>query len=48
MDRAKLGWWSVALERHGIPVGWDIDGANGNDVAMLEPTPSTTYGSPSD
>jgi transposase len=22
-DRAKLGWkWSVAAERHGIPVGW--------------------------
>ncbi|MGH9235751.1 MAG: IS5 family transposase [Acidimicrobiales bacterium] len=38
-DRAKLGWkWSVASERHGIPVGWDIDGANRNDVAMLEPT----------
>ena len=38
-DRAKLGWkWSVASERHGIPVGWAIDGANRNDVAMLEPT----------
>jgi hypothetical protein len=38
-DRAKLGWkWSVASERHGIPVGWVIDGANRNDVAMLEPT----------
>jgi Transposase DDE domain len=38
-DRAKLGWkWSVASERHGIPVGWDIDGANRNGVAMLEPT----------
>lgn len=37
-DRAKLGWkWSVASERHGIPVGWAIDGANRNDVAMLEP-----------
>ena len=32
-DRAKLGWkWSVASERHGIPVGWAIDGANRNDV----------------
>jgi hypothetical protein len=30
--------WSVASERHGIPVGWAIDGANRNDVAMLEPT----------
>ena len=38
-DRAKLGWkWSVAAERHGVPVGWAIDGANRNDVAMLEPT----------
>jgi transposase len=38
-DRAKLGWkWSVASERHGILVGWVIDGANRNDVAMLEPT----------
>jgi hypothetical protein len=38
-DRAKLGWkWSVASERHGIPIGWVIDGANRNDVAMLDPT----------
>lgn len=38
-DRAKLGWkWSVASDRHGIPVGWAIDGANRNDVRMLEPT----------
>jgi hypothetical protein len=38
-DRAKLGWkWSVAAERHGIPVGWAIDSANRNDVTMLEPT----------
>jgi transposase len=38
-DRAKLGWkWSVASERHGVPLGWVIDGANRNDVAMLEPT----------
>src|SRR3954452_25293392 len=37
-DRAKLGWkWSVASERHGVPVGWAVDGANRNDVAMLEP-----------
>jgi hypothetical protein len=34
-----LGWrWSVASERHGIPIGWAIDGANRNDVRMLEPT----------
>ena len=38
-DRAKLGWkWSLAVERHGIPIGWAIDGANRNDVRMLEPT----------
>ena len=38
-DRAKLGWkWSVASERHGIPVGWAIDGANRNDLVLLEPT----------
>jgi hypothetical protein len=39
VDRAKLGWkWSVASERAGIPIGWSIDGANRNDVVMLEPT----------
>ena len=38
-DRAKSGWkWSVACDRHGIPIGWAIDGANRNDVRMLEPT----------
>ena len=39
VDRGKLGWkWSVASERSGIPIAWSIDGANRNDVAMLEPT----------
>jgi len=39
VDRAKLGWkWSVAAERSGIPIAWSIDGANRNDVAMLDPT----------
>ncbi len=38
-DRGKLGWkWSVAVDRHGIPIGSTIDGANRNDVRMLEPT----------
>jgi len=38
-DRAKCGWkWSVASERHGIPIGWAIDGANRHDVRLLEPT----------
>jgi transposase len=38
-DRAKLGWkWSVGVELHGVPIGWAIDGANRNDVKLLEPT----------
>jgi transposase len=38
-DRGKCGWkWSVAVDRHGIPIGWTIDGANRHDVRMLEPT----------
>jgi transposase len=38
-DRAKLGWkWSVASERHGVPLAWTIAGANRNDVPMLIPT----------
>lgn len=37
-DRGRLGWkWSVASERHGVPIGWTIDGANRNDIRMLEP-----------
>ncbi len=39
VDRGKCGWkWSVASERAGIPIGWAIDGANRNDVRMLDPT----------
>ncbi|MBA3409823.1 MAG: IS5 family transposase [Geodermatophilaceae bacterium] len=38
-DRGKLGWkWSVASDMTGVPIGWTIDGANRNDVRMLEPT----------
>lgn len=38
-DRAKCGWkWSIASERHGIPIGWAIDSGNRNDVRLLEPT----------
>jgi len=38
-DRAKIGHkWSVAVEAHGIPIGWELDGANRNDIPMLEPT----------
>jgi transposase len=39
VDRAKLGWkWSLAVDGAGIPIGWAIDGANRNDVKLLEPT----------
>ena len=39
VDRGKLGWrWSLAVDRHGVPVGWAIDGANRNDIRLLEPT----------
>lgn len=39
VDRGKLGWkWSVASDRAGIPIGVAIDGANRNDVRLLEPT----------
>ena len=39
VDRGKLGWkWSVAVDRGGIPIGWSIDGANRNDLALLDPT----------
>ncbi len=27
-----------AAERHGVPIGWAIDGANRNDARMLLPT----------
>ena len=38
-DRGKLGWkWSVASDRHGVPIGWTIDGANRNDVRLLGAT----------
>ena len=38
-DRAKLGWkWSIATDAHGIPIGWALDGANRNDIKMLDPT----------
>ena len=38
-DRGKIGWkWSIATDAKGIPIGWAIDGANRNDVKLLEPT----------
>jgi transposase len=39
VDRAKLGYkWSVAVDVNGIPLGCAIDGANRNDIVLLEPT----------
>lgn len=39
VDRAKIGWkWSVAVDAAGIPIGWAIDGANRNDLTLLNPT----------
>jgi transposase len=39
VDRGKRGWkWSIATDRNGIPIGWEIDGANRNDCVLLEPT----------
>lgn len=39
VDRGQLGWkWSVGVDRHGVPLGWAIDGASRNDVRLLEPT----------
>ncbi len=44
-DRGKLGWkWSVLTDRHGIPLGWTIDGANRNDSILLTPTLDATAG----
>ena len=38
-DRGKSGWkWSLATDRHGIPLGWACDGANRHDIRMLAPT----------
>ncbi|MCU0269908.1 MAG: transposase [Acidimicrobiales bacterium] len=38
-DRGKSGWkWSIATDRHGIPIGWAIDGANRHDCALFAPT----------
>lgn len=38
-DRGKIGWkWSVAVDCHGVPLGWAIDGANRNDIRLLDAT----------
>lgn len=31
------GKWSIGVDRHDVPLGWAIDGANRNDVRMLQP-----------
>jgi hypothetical protein len=39
VDRGKCGWkWSMATDRVGIPIGWEIAGANRNDCVLLDPT----------
>jgi len=39
VDRGKLGWkWSVASDGAGIPIGVAINGANRNDLVLLDPT----------
>jgi transposase len=39
VDRGKCGWkWSLATDRNGIPIGWEIAGANRNDCVLLDPT----------
>lgn len=39
VDRGKRGWkWSIATDRNGIPIGWEVAGANRNDCVLLEPT----------
>lgn len=39
VDRGKRGWkWSLATDRNGIPLGWEIAGANRNDCVLLDPT----------
>jgi transposase len=39
VDRGKCGWkWSLVADRNGIPLAWEIAGANRNDCILLEPT----------
>ena len=38
-DRGKIGHkWSIGVDGAGIPLGWELDGANRNDIPMLKPT----------
>ncbi len=45
VDRGKCGWkWSMATDRSGIPIGWEIAGANRNDCVLLDPTLDALHG----
>jgi transposase len=45
VDRGKLGHkWSLAVEGQAIPLGWVLDGANRNDIPLLEPTLAVVAG----
>jgi transposase len=38
-DRGKLGWkWSILVDAAGIPIGWEVSGANRNDSVLLAST----------
>jgi transposase len=38
-DRGKCGWkWSIVVDGNGIPLGWEVAGANRNDSILLAPT----------
>lgn len=42
-DRGKRGWkWSILTDRHGIPIGFAIDGANRQDMKMIDETLADT------
>ena len=35
---------SIGVDRHGVPIGWALDGANRNDVKLLDPTLDAAHG----
>ena len=42
-DRGKRGWkWSILTEQNGIPIGFAIDGANRQDMKMIDDTLTDT------
>lgn len=42
-DRGKRGWkWSILTEAHGVPLGCAIDGANRQDMKMIDATLADT------